>query len=730
MITAAPGLYWLDSGELTAAGYQLGTAHPPGYPLHTLLCKLATLVPLGSIAFRVVLLSAAAAAATVAGVFVLSVRLIRSIRFAEAPRAVGWIGGVAGALLVALGHMFWRQATVAEVYSLAALAVAGSLLLLWRVLRTPDPRWRLLTAFAAGLAALGTHPTYRVLVLPVLLGGWLLALRRGARWARAAPALFALGALVVIYLVAVADRGRLPDWAHATSLGALWDHVMARRIREADFGVLMFSLRPEVVGLHLRQAWETILEPFVGIALPLAAVGAGRLLIRPGTPRILGIALCWGAAGDFVYSFWINPMGLRDLQCGITTVVCLGPLAAVGLATVAAWISQRSARLVPAVAIALAGIAVLPPTLDNLREKWRGAGYGAAAWSDAALVQAPPRAVVLTQSDDLSAGLLHAQAVEGARPDVLVLVRQHLWVAHDLRLRLALDDDPDLSQRAIRGYLHRPRQARLRGRLNLLAELLGRFEGRRPVRWEPGDGVDLPALRRPLTPGVPLFSVIPRGTKAALPEPGDLVRDVMRILEGDPGDQTARVRSRHLNALGMQYLRRRADPAVLPVAQGLFTLAQRAWPPSVAARINRGVVLARRAELASKAGDEDRARELLRQAARATEGALERAPGRYVGLVNAGRYRLRLAELSGPADGAAALRQTRRAREHFRRARRRYPERAAPHFNLGVIEARLQRYRAAREHFRAAVERAPRDRAARAYLERVEAELRRRGSSR
>jgi tetratricopeptide (TPR) repeat protein len=237
--------------------------------------------------------------------------------------------------------------------------------------------------------------------------------------------------------------------------------------------------------------------------------------------------------------------------------------------------------------------------------------------------------------------------------------------------------------------------------------------------------VDLPALRRPLVPGVPVFSVAPRGA-SALPDPAGLVREVMRILKGDTGDQTAQVRSRHLNALGMQYLRRRADPEVLPVAQGLFTLAQRAWPPSVAARINRGVVLARRAELASKAGDKERARELLRRAARVTEGALERAPGRYVGLVNAGRYRLRLAELSGPADRAPALRQARLAREHFLRARRRYPERAAPHFNLGVIEARLQHYREARKHFRAAVARDPRDPAARVYLERVEAALRHR----
>src|SRR5437762_3568284 len=48
-----------DSGELTVVAATLGVAHPPGYPLHTLLAKLFTFIPHGSIAWRVNLLSAA-----------------------------------------------------------------------------------------------------------------------------------------------------------------------------------------------------------------------------------------------------------------------------------------------------------------------------------------------------------------------------------------------------------------------------------------------------------------------------------------------------------------------------------------------------------------------------------------------------------------------------------------------------------------------------------------------
>jgi len=68
VVLAAPGVGWMDSGELTAAAWSLGGAHPPGHPAHSLLGKLASLAPLGEIAFRVNLLSGVAMAAALAGV--------------------------------------------------------------------------------------------------------------------------------------------------------------------------------------------------------------------------------------------------------------------------------------------------------------------------------------------------------------------------------------------------------------------------------------------------------------------------------------------------------------------------------------------------------------------------------------------------------------------------------------------------------------------------------------
>ncbi|KAJ1494533.1 hypothetical protein T484DRAFT_1765231 [Baffinella frigidus] len=54
-----------DSGDLIANACSLGVPHPPGYPLHTLLAALfVRLIPFGSPALRVNLLSVLAAAVT------------------------------------------------------------------------------------------------------------------------------------------------------------------------------------------------------------------------------------------------------------------------------------------------------------------------------------------------------------------------------------------------------------------------------------------------------------------------------------------------------------------------------------------------------------------------------------------------------------------------------------------------------------------------------------------
>src|SRR5512140_2312865 len=71
VLCATPTAYPLDSAELATAAFGLGVAHPPGEETSLLFAKLFTLLPLGSIAFKVALSQAAAGALAAVLVYLL-----------------------------------------------------------------------------------------------------------------------------------------------------------------------------------------------------------------------------------------------------------------------------------------------------------------------------------------------------------------------------------------------------------------------------------------------------------------------------------------------------------------------------------------------------------------------------------------------------------------------------------------------------------------------------------
>jgi hypothetical protein len=119
--TLAPSVATIfdDSLEFQLVCYQPGIAHPSGYPLYTLLGKLFTLLPVGDVAYRVNLMSAVFASLAVVFVYV-ALRLLIEHR----------VPALLGAATFAVSPVFWSQAIIAEVYTLNALFVAGTLCLL------------------------------------------------------------------------------------------------------------------------------------------------------------------------------------------------------------------------------------------------------------------------------------------------------------------------------------------------------------------------------------------------------------------------------------------------------------------------------------------------------------------------------------------------------------------------------------------------------------------------
>jgi tetratricopeptide (TPR) repeat protein len=257
--TLAPTVYFGDSGELTAAAYNLGIAHPPGYPLYLLLGKLfMLLVPIGDMAMRMNLFSAFFASLTAVLIYLIGRTLTHE-------RLISTLTS----LIAAFSFTFWSQAVVAEVYTLAALffCILIFFTLLW--LRDQKEHWLLLLALTAGLAL--THhviiavfyPVFFIFILlnrPRLIKDWKLITK--------ITSLFLLPLLLYLYLPIRSASNPLNDWGNPDTFSTMIDHITAKQ-----FGGLFLKHGLDGVMLQLNIFIDALLKQFPFVLLILAAVG-------------------------------------------------------------------------------------------------------------------------------------------------------------------------------------------------------------------------------------------------------------------------------------------------------------------------------------------------------------------------------------------------------------------------------------------------------------------------
>jgi Flp pilus assembly protein TadD len=637
----------MDSGELGAAAFTLGVAHPTGFPLYLLAGKAAAFAPAGEVALRLNLLSAACAA----GACVLAARLARAL--CPSP---GALSALAAAALVALGATFWSQATVTEVYTPSILALLFLLAGSERVVRTRDARWLYLLAFAGGLAT-GLHASLRIAVAVVALSLCLHAPSRSLLCGclGGAIAAFAAGAAVQIYLPLASRRDPAVDWGNPETFARLWDHLTAGRIRRA-FAAEIGALNWTRFSYHARLYLDRLAEVATYPGLLLAPIGAAIAL---GASRPLAAALAALLAFDFLFATLVNPMGLPDRQAGIPGQVAAAILVAVALGAAAArgYVATLGGRLAlgPALvlsALCAAGALAAHAGFAATEEKVRHGDHAAAELVDASLSQLPPRAVLFSRSDDLSAGTVYARAVEAARPDLLHLVRQHVWD----RPYLARAAGPLLDPSMLAGS----REERIARQGDILARLARRARaGGHTVAWEPAE--DDAAAGAPVVPAGLLFQVEP--SRVALgPRLGALLAAQDRLTP-----QTRRYAARLWDRLGRALS---AHPDTAARAEAAFGTALLLDPKFARAWNNLAVLLARREDLAS--------------AVRAAARAAALAPLTPTHWANLGLFRLRAGDDAG-------------ARDAYERCAALAPRDPRAWVGLGILAARAGRHDEARE---------------------------------
>ena len=189
-----------DAAVLQVKAAVLGVPDYTGYPTYAMLGKLFTFLPVGDIAYRVNLASAVFAAVAVFFVYLIAEKLTGRP-----------VAATAGAVAFGVGETLWRQAIIAEVYTLNALLVSLTVyvLLVWRESRRDGHL--MLAAFLMGFC-MTDHLTSGLLLPGGILFVFLVERRklREVRLVLAGAGLFMLGLLPYVFIPIRASMDYLP----------------------------------------------------------------------------------------------------------------------------------------------------------------------------------------------------------------------------------------------------------------------------------------------------------------------------------------------------------------------------------------------------------------------------------------------------------------------------------------------------------------------------------------
>jgi len=268
--TNCPTVEFIDSGELAMACKYLGIAHPTGYPLYTLLGRLAAVLPGGDLIGRLNFLSLTLTALASGFLYLLIHEVIR--RGNES--VFSHLTAVAAALFVAFSPIWWAQGTTNEVYSLNLLLISistWSLLRFTNVDEHPLP-WLLLSLYSLGLcfanhlSAVYLVPGILALIIPRLR-----AVRANLRDIGLATMALLFPLTLYLTLPIRAHFKPFLNWGGVSDPYFLFKHISGWQYR-----VWMFEKPLEIFrdfSAKITPAWELLRSQFAPYGISLLVIG-------------------------------------------------------------------------------------------------------------------------------------------------------------------------------------------------------------------------------------------------------------------------------------------------------------------------------------------------------------------------------------------------------------------------------------------------------------------------
>jgi hypothetical protein len=418
LLTMQRTIQGLDCGELATVAATGGIAHPPGYPLFTLLGNLFyKIIPWGTPCYKIGTVSAMAGAGTVS-----------CLCFTAYLLSGSFFAGLFCACMLGLAPLFWHYSTVTDVFALHCFSLVFAIAIITWIIVNKNYAKRLFVLLGVACAmGISNHHTV-ILFFPIYC--YLIV----KLFSLPATVSFKIGRSLLSIIVActgflsygllIMQNGAW-KWGHVSDLSSLFGLFI-----RADYGTFHYATNPEKIFW-----WENMVA-FINVVssqmhiliITVSLVGFFIWIFSCNKFRLLGFVLMGAGVISgpvFTLLFNISPVGLggfvnERFYIAPFCIICL--LAGLSLNSFADSAMFKPYRFLMKPGL-FAILLVSIPGLFSHKQTTYLEDY-----VDNCMKFAKPKAVIIGNSDSELGGFLYMQQVLKKRPDI-VFIAPHLLQA-------------------------------------------------------------------------------------------------------------------------------------------------------------------------------------------------------------------------------------------------------------------------------------------------------------
>ena len=398
-----------DSSEMVVSPYVLGVAHPPGYPLFTMLGHLFTYVPLFNIAYRINIFSMLFSLLSLVLCFEILKKLTKND-----------LVSIVTVAFLSVTKLIWEYSIVAEVFALNNFFVFLLFFLLIKWEESSKDKILYLFCYILGLS-LTHHQTVLFLTPAFALFIYSNRLKlRNFSWFIAAL-LFVVGLVPYLFLFYAASRRPPLNWDDPDTISKFIHMIKRGDYPAPSVSPLHFKdMKYSQYTLYITSSWKNLTP--VGLLFGFIGIFTGLKYIRKHYWLFLVAYICTGWIFISMIGYTQDHVVINVVQrLYIFSFLVFSVFVAVGII----WTGEKiSANKNLAVYICIPLVLLL--AVLNYSKVDKSDNHLLYNFTGNMLKSYPPGSILVVSGDTLSMGIDYHQMVEKQRRDVIVVDQEKM----------------------------------------------------------------------------------------------------------------------------------------------------------------------------------------------------------------------------------------------------------------------------------------------------------------